>query len=206
MTINGYSDLSICSNALTMIGADVISSFDEETDVAATCARLWPLTRDSLLSRYNWNISAAERQLARSAEVVPLREYSYAYRLPSNMLSGPFAVYADGGSVPTTDYAVRGDYLYSNAETVIIVYAGGADPGGWPVYLVELGTVALAARLAKPVMDSVGLRDSLAEEAFGLPGERGMGGLFAQARLLDAQARRNRNILRNGNPLSNTRY
>lgn len=206
MTVSGYDDTSICCAALNLIGVDPISSLQEESDNAATCSRLYPLTRDSILSKHSWNFGNAERQLDRSADVIPLNDWTYAYKLPSNMLAGPTAVFGDGGDLPNAQYEVRGDYIFTDAQIVIVHYQGPADPVCWPAYFVELVVVALAARLAKPVTDNVTRAGELMEEAFGSPQDKGQGGLFAIAKRANAQSRPVQNIFRNGDMLSNTRY
>ena len=47
----GDTDLSICSDALILLGASPLSSFTEGTDAAQVCDRLYPDFRDSMLSR-----------------------------------------------------------------------------------------------------------------------------------------------------------
>jgi len=63
----GDTSLSICSDALIMLGAQPISSFTEGSDAAQACDRLYPDLRDSLLSRYPWSWSYQKVQLARLA-------------------------------------------------------------------------------------------------------------------------------------------
>ena len=63
----GDTSLSICSDALIMLGAQPISSFTEGSDAAQACDRLYPDLPDSLLSRYPWSCSYQKTQLARLA-------------------------------------------------------------------------------------------------------------------------------------------
>ena len=88
----GDTDLSICSDALIMLGAAPISSFTEGTDAAQACDRLYPDLRDSLLSRYPWSWTYRKVQLSRLA-TAPLNEFEHAYQLPGNILSGVQAVF-----------------------------------------------------------------------------------------------------------------
>lgn len=206
MTQTIYDDTSLCCISLNLIGADTISGLDEETDPAATCARLYPLVRDSLLSKHPWNFVNAKRQLGRSLDVTPENKWLYAYKLPSDLLSGPSAVFGDGSSQTTTDYEVNGDFIHCSFETVKILYRGGADPAIWPAYFIHLFVVALASMLAKPVVDNTALSDSLKLEAFGTADEGGRGGLFRDARLQDAQNKPTETLYQNSDPLTATRY
>ena len=48
----GDSALSVCSDALILLGAKPISSFTEGTDESSTCDRLYFYTRDQALIIY----------------------------------------------------------------------------------------------------------------------------------------------------------
>ena len=48
----GDTKLSICSDALIMLGASPLSSFSEGTDAAQICDRIYDDTRDTLLQMY----------------------------------------------------------------------------------------------------------------------------------------------------------
>ena len=74
----GDSALSICSDALILLGAAPISSFNEGTDEANTCDRLYPDVRDSTLQMYPWSFSFKKVQLARTINT-PVNEWTYEY-------------------------------------------------------------------------------------------------------------------------------
>ena len=100
----GDSSVSICSDALILLGASPISSFTEGTDAALACDRLYPDLRDSIISNYMWTWSLKKTQIARLAEA-PTNEWKYAYQLPGDMLSGVIALFTSSGtinSLPTT--------------------------------------------------------------------------------------------------------
>jgi len=59
----GDTDVSICSDALVMLGAGVISSLSEGSPSATACARLYPDLKDTLLSRYDWTWSVKKSSL-----------------------------------------------------------------------------------------------------------------------------------------------
>ena len=48
---SGDTDISICSDALILLGAAPISSFADGTDIAQACERLYPDLRDGRLRR-----------------------------------------------------------------------------------------------------------------------------------------------------------
>jgi hypothetical protein len=51
----GDTSLSICSDALILLGAAPISSFTEGSDGAQACDRLYPDLRDNIIANYMWS-------------------------------------------------------------------------------------------------------------------------------------------------------
>ena len=52
-----FSAVDICNMALAMVGANLIRSLDEDNKRARTCAVFYPMTRDYLLDRFDWNFA-----------------------------------------------------------------------------------------------------------------------------------------------------
>ena len=92
MAVGDTDNLSICSDALILLGASPISSFTEGTDAAQACDRLYPDLRDTMLSTYVWSWTLKKSQIARLS-TDPINEWEYAYQLPGDMLSGVLAVF-----------------------------------------------------------------------------------------------------------------
>tara|TARA_S200002703_G_scaffold150268_1_gene148508 strand:- start:1245 stop:1859 length:615 start_codon:yes stop_codon:yes gene_type:complete len=187
----GDTSLSICSDALIMLGASPLSSFTEGTDAAQACDRLYPDLRDSILSRYPWSWSYKKTQLARLS-VPPINEFEYAYQLPGDMLSGVQAVFettATNQSAINDGWEIYGDQLYTNLETVYIDYQSTVDETKMPNYFIQLLRSAVAAELAIVITDQTTKADYFRGLAFGTPGENGRGGLFREAVNVDSRGR-----------------
>lgn len=185
----GDTSLSICSDALIMLGAQPISSFTEGSDAAQACDRLYPDLRDSLLSRYPWSWSYKKTQLARLA-TPPISEWDYAYQLPGDMLSGVRALFntADTFGMPLRyGWEIYGDQVYTNEETVYIDYQSSVNESKMPYYFVHLLRHALAGELGMVITDQISKADYFRSLAFGTPGENGRGGLFREAMNIDSR-------------------
>ena len=89
---SGDTSLSICSDALLMLGASPISSFTEGTDEANICNSLYPDIKIKTLASYPWSFSFKKVQLARLI-TTPTTEYKYEYALPSDMIGTPRKVF-----------------------------------------------------------------------------------------------------------------
>jgi hypothetical protein len=185
----GDTSLSICSDALIMLGAQPISSFTEGSDAAQACDRLYPDLRDSLLSRYPWSWSYQKTQLARLA-TAPISEWDYAYQLPGDMLSGVRALFntADTFGIPLRyGWEIYGDQVYTNEETVYIDYQSSVNESKMPSYFVHLLRHAMAGELGMVITDQISKADYFRSLAFGTPGENGRGGLFREAMNIDSR-------------------
>ena len=185
----GDTSLSICSDALIMLGAQPISSFTEGSDAAQACDRLYPDLRDSLLSRYPWSWSYQKTQLARLA-TAPISEWDYAYQLPGDMLSGVRALFntADTFGMPLRyGWEIYGDQVYTNEEAVYIDYQSSVNESKMPYYFVHLLRHAMAGELGMVITDQISKADYFRSLAFGTPGENGRGGLFREAMNIDSR-------------------
>lgn len=200
------TDVTAINNALSRFAGGKIESLGDDSDLAVICAGVYPTLRDHLLCIHPWRFAVRKRQLARSAEVVPLNEWQNAFSLPENMLSGPWAVFGDGRQLPSHVYEVYGGHVYCDYDTVIVDYTVRVDESEWPTWFFNLVVTAAAADLCTPVADQVTKSRELREIAFGPPADRGRGGLFSQCRRLDGQTQPARSLFMNGDPLTAARF
>jgi len=157
--------VSICSNALMMLGKTPIASFTEGTDKATYCANLYPVMRDSLLRKHYWNCAMKRVLLSPLAEL-PAFGYSNQFQLPEDFLrlyevgmSGRF-----GGFI--REYQLENRMILANAEALPLRYVWrNENPDNWDAALVQVATAQMAAVLAYPITQSTSLRDSMKEEA-----------------------------------------
>tara|TARA_R110000787_G_scaffold196758_2_gene308152 strand:+ start:86 stop:703 length:618 start_codon:yes stop_codon:yes gene_type:complete len=187
----GDTSLSICSDALILLGASPISSFTEGSDSAQACDRLYPDLRDSILSVYQWSWSVKKVQLNRLS-TAPIDEWKYAYQLPGDLLSGVLAVFRSAGlSEKPTRYGweIYGDQLYTNFEKIFIDYQGTVDESKMPNYFVRLLRSALAAELAFTITDQISKSNYFRADAYGSPGESNRGGLMREAMNIDGRGK-----------------
>ena len=185
----GDTDLSICSDALILLGASPLSSFTEGTDAAQACDRLYPDLKNTLLSTYVWSWTLTKIQLARLS-ATPINEWKYAYQMPGDHLTGALAVFeTDGTDQRSVRYGweIYGDELVTNMETVFIDYQQTITEAKMPNYFVRLLRTALAAELAIVITDQATKADYFRALAYGSPTENGRGGLIREAMNIDAR-------------------
>ena len=182
----GDTGVSICSDALILLGAKAISSFNDGTDEANACDRLYPDIRDSTLVMYPWKFSIKKVQLAQLI-TAPNSAWTYAYQLPGDRLAYPRAVRetASPGAPLYKEWEIQGDQLLTNISTVFIDYQYSAPEYAWPQYFTQLMKYMLAWHLAEPITEQGEKASRWRQVAIGEPAENGRGGYFRQAMQID---------------------
>tara|TARA_R100001443_G_scaffold51886_1_gene63686 strand:+ start:722 stop:1339 length:618 start_codon:yes stop_codon:yes gene_type:complete len=185
----GDTDLSICADALILLGAAPISSFTEGTDTAQACDRLYPDLKNTLLSTYVWSWTLKKVQLQRLSDT-PINEWKYAYQMPGDHLTGALAVFESDGTAQRSvryGWEIYGDQLVTNMETVYIDYQTTLAETAMPNYFVRLLRTALAAELAIVITDQSSKADYFRALAYGGAADNGRGGLMREAMNIDAR-------------------
>ncbi len=191
----GDTGVTICSDALLMLGAKAISSFNEGTDEASVCDRLYPDIRDSTLVMYPWSFNTKKIQLARLL-TAPGSVWRYAYQLPGDRLANPRAVYNSSaiGSPVQKDWEIQGDQLLTNLTAVYIDYQYELQEFAFPKYFVQLLKYMMAWHLAEPVTEQREKAVYWQQISVGSAAENGRGGYFRTATNIDGQGQPSRVI------------
>lgn len=181
------TDVSICSQALLLLGSTSISSFSDGTAPASIAQVIYPKVKAQTLGMYPWSFSLTKTQLAQSAST-PLSYWQYAYSLPSDMVNGvPRKVFVSNNTnAPNlTDYEIQGAELLSQEQTIFIDYQRDVTEQSMPAYFVQLLIYQVAWHLAEPVTDQTTKSEYWKTVALGTPLESLRGGYFRQATAID---------------------
>lgn len=191
----GDTGITICSDALLMIGAKAITSFNDGTDESSICDRLYPDIRDSLLVMYPWSFSTKKIQLAQLL-TAPGSVWRYAYQLPGDRLNNPRAVYESSaiGSPVRKDWEIQGDQLLTNLESVFIDYQYSVGEYAMPQYFIQLLKYMVAWHIAESLTEQQEKAAKWQRVAVGDPSENGRGGFFRTAAQIDGQGNPSRAI------------
>jgi hypothetical protein len=191
----GDTGVRICSDALLLLGARAITSFNDGTDASSVCDRLYPNVRDTTLTMYRWSFSVKKIALAQLV-TAPSSVWRYAYQLPGDRLGNPLAVYASAnvGSPVQKDWEIQGDQLLTNLPAVYIDYQYSVPEYAMPQYFVQLLKYQMAWHIAEAITEQADKSLRWQRVALGDPAENMRGGYFRQATQMDAQGNPSRVI------------
>jgi len=184
----GDTGVSICSDALIMLGAKAITSFNDGTDESSVCDRLYPDIRDSTLMMYPWSFSMKKIALARLV-TTPTSFWKYEYQLPGDRLGNPHSVRDSAaiGNFISAEWEIQGDKLLTNLEAVYIDYQYQTPEFAMPQYFVQLLKYQVAWHIAEPITEQSEKTSRWRQVALGEPSESGRGGYFRQAAVIDGK-------------------
>jgi hypothetical protein len=186
----GDTSVSICSDALILLGAKPISSFNDGTDEANAADRLYPDVRDSVLMMYPWSFSYKKQQISRLI-TTPVNEWAYEFQLPGDRLGNPRAVFTSASirARPITEWEILGDKLLCNELTIYIDYPYQTPEYAMPQYFVQLLKYMMAWHLAYVITEQQDKALYWQTVAQGTTDENGRGGFLRKAMITDGQGR-----------------
>lgn len=165
------SAVDICSSALVLIGTTPISSFTEPGAGAQVCTQLYEATLQRCLTDYYWGFATKKQSLNRLSQT-PLNDYKYAYQKPSDMLAMITA------RPLQTNYAIVGDFIYSDQSSLDIDYLFRPDEPEMPAYFTKALEYKLAADFALAITNNASLNQIYEGKSINE---------FAHARSIDAR-------------------
>lgn len=177
------SAIDICSRALILIGAEPITSFEDNTTEALVAVNMYEDVAQASLCDTRWRFATEQAQLARLSEE-PTGRFDAAYQLPSGTLMLNAVTIAD----QPVNYTIYGDKVFCDAsenEEVIADFIFRAEEINWPSYFTLAVEYSLAAIFASSIARNESLT-SIMEQKKSI--------LMAKARNLDSQQNTTRKL------------
>lgn len=148
------SDVTICSNALLMLGDKTVASFSEEAARVTLASNLYPLALLSVLRGHPWNCCAKRIVLAPDASAPAFGPYAYQSQVPGDFVR----VITIGEDGCEDDYRLEGRKLLHDLTECKLRYVSKVtDPNQWDALLVDVMVHAMAARMAYAITGSTSL-------------------------------------------------
>lgn len=139
----------ICSQALTKVGADTITSFSDGTHESNVCSVMYDTIKKSLLYYTFWNFAIDKQQLNKLSETPTDKKFSSAHSLPGDVIRIKAVI--DQNGLPNYTYRKEGQKIFSSLDTVILEYVQNMDETNMPSFFVE----ALVAKIATEINEAI---------------------------------------------------
>ena len=180
------SAVDISARALTLIGANPISSFSETSTEAQIANNMYEDVAQASLCQTRWRFATNQAVLNQLSNV-PTGRFDVAHQLPTDTLM----VHAITVSDNLIQYSIYGDKVFSNSSTsdqLVADFTFRAQETEWPSYFTLAVEYQLAAIFATSIARDDGLANAMEQKA-----ER----LMAKARTLDSQQHTTRKLVTN---------
>jgi hypothetical protein len=151
------SEVQICNQALALLGAELITSLDDNTVEAKLSALYYPTIRDAVQYTYDWTFCIRWADLPQLADP-PLSEFENAYQIPNDTLRVLFV----GQDYEHVDrnYRIEGDVIVTNSVSCKAQLLTRVEDTSKFSPLFQQALVArLAAELAIPITNSRTLQE-----------------------------------------------
>ena len=152
------SKTDIANNALTRVGANPITSIDDDTNNARVISRVYELSLRSILSECRWNFATKRLLLTISADTLVWYYTSegenFVYVKPTDVIQ------IFGTNNLNATLREEGDYLISNRDELGIKYTQYHDvPSKYPAAFVDAFVDKLCSDIAYMIVNSATLGD-----------------------------------------------
>lgn len=196
------SKVEITNLALTLLGADLITSMSESTERARTANAIFDSVRDAVLRAFPWNFATRREQVPSLASPVPASTWKYFFNQPTGCLR----VLEVGEEVGGYPFSVEGGYIACNFSPIIVKFTfQETDVTKYD----SLFVLALSARLAHSMAhrriqsaarekELFDVYRSYVKEARSVDSQEGTAGIITADDWLESRG--NGTVMRSGNP------
>lgn len=147
----------ICNKALVLVGANIITSFDEATTESTVAGQLYESTLEAMLTRVRWRFAAKQIQLSFQS-VAPLGRYKSAYLSPPDALL-IHTVTVNDNVIAYDRYENKIFTDTGSGDTLICDYTFQPSEAEFPPYFKQCMVFELASLFA----GAIARNDSLSE-------------------------------------------
>lgn len=145
------SKVSIANLALTILGADRITSLEDNLENARRITAIYDQCLEDVLRAHPWNFALVRQGLARLT-TTPAFGYDYEYQLPGDCLR---VIEVNDGTNIITDFKIEGRKLLTDNTEVKIKYIGNiTDPNQYTSQFIFVFSSRLASEIAYAITNN----------------------------------------------------
>jgi len=139
--------LGIINAALSLIGANPISSLSENDDGAVIASIIYDSTKEDALSSFPWYFATREVVLPVLATPAHDTTYQYAYNIPPDCIL-PIGFESRG------EFVIRGNEIHTDEYNPRFIYVSNVSEGEFPVYFSKAMEYQLASDFCIPLTEN----------------------------------------------------
>jgi len=148
--MSGTSAVSICSNALLLLGDNPIDSFDVDNNRTRLVANLYTQKRNKVLRLHPWNCATKRVILSPDTES-PEFGWTYQFQLPDDWVR----TLSVGDENAPDNYATEGRKILMDTNVCYLRYIWRNEvEATWDALLIDAMTQVMVAALAYPITKS----------------------------------------------------
>lgn len=148
--MSGSSAVSICSNALLLLGDSPIDSFDVDNNRTRLVANLYAYKRNKVLRAHPWNC-ATKRVILSPDVTAPEFDWAYQFTLPDDWLR----TLSVGLEDDPDDYRPEGRLILMDSNVCRLRYIWNNEvEATWDSLLIDAMTQVMVAALTYPITKS----------------------------------------------------
>lgn len=150
------TQIDLISNALLLIGDDVLNSLTEQSYRARVAVNLYQNIVEKELSKFRWGFARTKAVVSQVVTTLPDDEYRFVWQLPSDLIT---LIKIRPNSY---DFKVYGSQVYTNVSNLESVdYIANVDESTWPPHFAKMIEYALAKDYALPIRDSAASKQAM---------------------------------------------
>lgn len=159
------SQISVCNQALRKLGANPITSIDQNTSEAAICKEFYTDVLNDLLEEHPWSFATKRYELPKSAETPP-SPFSAQFLIPADVLRVLQASDNPDFTRPNGLYwVVEGRFILANTDAMFVsTIIEITDVHSLSAKFVRAFIARIAAEMALPITQSREMHRQLMEE------------------------------------------
>jgi len=150
------SEVSICNQALGWLGANLITSLDDETTEAVLCKANYSHLRDAVLEEADWTFATRRFKLVKSPNE-PVYGYANKFQIPNDALRLISATNREDNRNDTDEFDWRREENFILANDAVVyskIVVRITDPKRFSFMFIQALAYRIAAELATPLTES----------------------------------------------------
>lgn len=144
--------VQVANKALSLVGGELIISFDDDTTEAIVVKAAFDMVRDKVLEDRQWTFASSRMKLTPDA-IPPDFGYTYRFLIPSNVIRIFNADKLSGNN--DLMWEREGDYILCDSAEIQIKFVERIDDvSKWTPSAVDCFSYLLASEIAMPLTES----------------------------------------------------